>query len=457
MPTDASGADPKPKKKKAVAASPAPDFFSEHGQGGGDSPSDPGTVETPQPGYGTGGGLPDVPVENGGSSSAPGVTVPTPDNTDYSALLGVYGLPQDIVDRINGYYHSSLNPDGTINYQEAYTLAHAYILGTPWYAATYPGIQQGINAGLFNDESGYRAYQNTVNQVYRQYYGREALPGEISGYITAGKQPGQVANEFQAAAIKGNFSDPLKALFGDTDLTALANQQAGIDSALGQKVAAEASLYTSIAPLYQNFYGRDPTRGELDQLTAAGTSPQTVAQQFATTENINGMNPAVRDIFTPDEIKQVALDAAGGITPNGSALKSLMDLSLQLNPIYHQYTGAGVSRQDVEDAQTGGLTPQTVGEQFQGAAYIAANKGDIQQASGSFGDTGQLSAAELKSLGEETAGLDTPQGQALAAAYNKTLARFHGVFKGVLASPALSLASGRLAGPGATKPPDVAA
>jgi hypothetical protein len=53
----------------------------------------------------------------------------------------------------------------------------------------------------------------------------------------------------------------------------------------------------------------------------------------------------------------------------------------------------------VEDALNGDLTPQTVANQFQGAAYIAANKQDIQQATGAFGDTDQFSADELKALG----------------------------------------------------------
>lgn len=467
-----------------------------------------------------------------GDASATG-TAPV----DWSALLGEAGLPQDVIDELTNIFQQTGGDLTT-----AIPLAQAYVRGTSWYAQTYPGIQDGINAGLFSDESGYMQYENQVNQIYQQYYGRNALSSEVSGYITGGKSVSQIANQFQSAATQANFSDPLQGLFSPDELTALANEESGIDTALGQHIQAEANLYSQVGTLYQNFYGRAPTRADLDNLTSAGTDAATVAQQFATSENINAMDPSISSLFTPAEIQQIALDAAGGTTQNGAALtkemtlasqlntvyqqyygtgitrqqldqayqsgttaatltqqlatqenaagispsikslftpaeiqevagdaagglsqngvalKAEMDLASQLNPIYQQYqNGTGITRQQLDAAYQSGTSADTVGKQFAGSAYISANQGDIQQTSGAFGDTGQLTAPQLTALGNEQAGLDTPLGQQLATAFSKAQQRMQGAFKGVLASPALSLSSGSIASQNATKPSDVQA
>lgn len=378
---------------------------------------------------------PDTSDPGGNSPTTP--ALPPPDTTDYSVILGFYGLSTADINEINRIYHSSLNPDGSINMQEAYTLAVAYVRGTAWYATTYPGIQAGINAGLFNDESGYKAYQNQVNQIVQQYYQRPATAGEVANYIAQGQTVARVAAGFQSAAILGNISDPLKGLFTPDQLKAFADQQAGIDTALGQQVTKEANLATQVNLLYQNFYGRGVTKSELDTLTANGTDAQAVAQQFATQDNINGMNPAIKDLFTPAEIQQIALEAAGGTTQNGQQLTALANLATQLNPIAHQYTGAGISRDEINSAYTTGLTPTQYSGQLQGKAYADANAPEIQQTTGSFGE-GLLSSEDLQSLGQEATGYDTPQGQKVLAAFQRAQTRMAGAFKGSLASPAVT-------------------
>ena len=55
--------------------------------------------------------------------------------------------------------------------------------------------------------------------------------------------------------------------------------------------------------------------------------------------------PKIPDL-TPEEIKQIALERAGGVTATGQVLNAQANLAAQLNPLYHQYTGAGVSRED---------------------------------------------------------------------------------------------------------------
>lgn len=371
-------------------------------------------------------------------------TAPT---IDWEAVLGQYGIPPDVV--------SELTQLWAINFKNpnAFDIARAYVRSTQWYTETYPGIQQGLNAGLFTSEQGYKTYQNQINVLYQQYYGRPATASETATYIKSGLPASYVANEFQAQAILGNINDPLRALFTPAELQAFANQQAGIDTELGQKIVAQANLAMQIGPLYTDFYGRAPTRAEIDQLTQSGTDAQTVARQFTTQENINAMNPAVSALFTPQEIHDIALDQAGGITPTGKRLADLAQLATQLNPLYHQYTNDGVSRAEVEQAYSAGTPVNDIAKQFAGKAFIEANKGEIQQTTGAFGDAGQLTPEQLTALGSEQAGYDTPLGQVALAAYGKAQQRLQGVFKGFLASPSLTIQGGKLRGP--QRQPDV--
>lgn len=474
--------------------------------------------------------------ETGAAAQPPAGTASAaaPDTAiDWSAMLGEYGMPDQLVGELNRIFTTT----GDLN--QAIPIAQAYVRGTEWYAQTYPGIQQGINNGLFGDEQGYRSYQNVVDQLYQQYYGRPATPGEVAQYAKAGQNAAQVGNQFQSAAIQGNLSDPMRAWFTPDELKAYADQAAGIDSALGQRITAEADLAVNINSLYQDFFGRAVSRDELNSLWQGGTSPQDVAKQFATQANINAMNPAVSHLFSQQEIQEMALTRAGGITPNGLKLNDIADLARQLNSVYHVYTGNGVTRDEVMGAYNGGLTADEVRRQleagtiskslpqylknifgdadvglvgkeiagasstaegkrlrdlmqaapqfnqvfqqyqnravtkdelgqlvdqgttadivarkFSGQAYADTNRNDIQYASGAFGQ-GPLSEAQLTALGQQEAGYDTPQGQQLFAAYQKALKRMDSVFRGVLASPSMSIQGGRLAGP--RKPTDIGA
>lgn len=363
-----------------------------------------------------------------GGSTAPATAAPP----DWDTILGEYGLPSDVIAQLNNIWTAAGS-----NVSAAVTLAQAYIRGTTWYAQTYPGIQQGINAGLFTDEQSYRAYENQVDQIYQQYWGRPATSAELNARITSGQSVSQVANQFQSGAILGNISDPLKGLFTADELKAYSNEQAGIDTALGQQISQEANMASQINTLYNNFYGRNVTRSELDQVTSQGLDPSAVAQQFATQSNINAMDPAIKDLFTPAEIQQIALQAAGGTTQNGQQLSQLASLATQLNPLYHQYTGAGVSRDEINAAYSAGTTPTQIGQQLSGAAWEKANEADIQQTSGAFG-TGQLSSTDLQNLGNQEGGYDTPAGQALLTAFQKAQQRMQGAFKGTLANPSVT-------------------
>lgn len=315
---------------------------------------------TPSGGGDSGGG--DTGGGSAGAGSGSGATTSNQPNapTDWSGLLGFYGLPQDVINQLNLIWQQSGS-----NPQAAVLLAQAYVRGTQWYKTTYPSIQQGINAGLFGDEQGYRTYQNSVNQLFQQYFGRAATSAELTYYIGSGTNVGQVSQHLQSQALQGTISDPLKALFTRPELQALTDEQAGIDSALGQQITQKANLAIQVGQLYRDFYGRAISRGELDSLTQEGLDATTVARQFATQANLNAMNPAVVGLFTSDELHQMALQAAGGQTQDGTALQQMASLAAQLNQVYQTYHGTNVTRDELNQAYSQGFSAQQVSNALQ--------------------------------------------------------------------------------------------
>jgi hypothetical protein len=159
--------------------------------------------------------------------------------TDWSAYLDFWNLPPDLKKELDSIFRNT--PD--VN--QAIAKAQAYVRGTPWYAQTYPGIQNAIAKGLVRDEAGYRALQNQFNQVYRQYNnGQELSAGEYAGYLGEGISADTLARRFQGAAltnVEGNDWQYLEGNFGegrlsDTEKSAYGQQRAGIDSELGLRV-----------------------------------------------------------------------------------------------------------------------------------------------------------------------------------------------------------------------------
>jgi hypothetical protein len=124
-------------------------------------------------------------------------------------------------------------------------------------------------------------------------------------------------------------------------------------------------MATKVQQLYSEFYGRNVTRRELNELVSGGLTPEAVARNFATIANINGMNPAVRDLFTQSEIKDIALAMAGGVSENGSLLQQKAQLAAQMNTAAHTFSGTGVTRQEVEDAWSQGLTADEVAKRLE--------------------------------------------------------------------------------------------
>lgn len=369
-----------------------------------------------------------------------------PTAQDWLQTLASVGLTPAMIGELNKIWIGA-GGDAKV----ATPLALRYVRSTPWYAKTYPGISAGINAGLFSDERGYSDYRNTITQVYKQYYNRAPTNAEVGVYVTKGQSPTQIAKQFSSAAAAGSIPDPLKKLFTPAELKALTDQAAGIDTALGQRIKAEAELASGVSQMYQDFTGKPVSRAALDSLLKAGATPEAVGRAFAQQENVNAMNPAVAALFTPGEVQQAAAAAAGSLTPEGKKLQSLMSLTAQLNPIYHQYTGQGVSRAEVDQAFQAGTDPAAVAAHFGGQAFVGAHGQEIQQALGSFGD-GQASAAQLQTLGENAVGYDSAMGQQLQASFEKAQRRMQTSFRSTLGRATFAF---RSAGQG--KPTDVGA
>lgn len=164
---------------------------------------------------------------------------------DYSNFLNIYGLPADVQAKVQRIFSNT--PD----LQQATLLAMSYIRGTSWYAQTYPGIQEGIAKGLISNEADYRSYLNNVNTLTKQYLGRDVGAGEIGDYLKQGYDASRIGRIYQGGAIsKTNAGDwnyatgafdengPLSA----DEQAALGQEQAGIDTALGQKVQRRLDL-----------------------------------------------------------------------------------------------------------------------------------------------------------------------------------------------------------------------
>lgn len=346
------------------------------------------------------------PAGTDASSSGPnyggGAKAPVAPPVDWAEVLGAYGLPPDVITALNNIWTTT----GAVgDVQQAVLLAQAYVRGTQWYRDTYPGIQDGINAGLFGDEQGYRAYRNQVTQLYDQYFSRAPTDRELTGYITSGKSVGQVANQMQAGALMGTISDPLRALFTQDELRALTDEQAGIDSGLGEQITQQANLAVQVGQMYKDFFGRALTRPELDQLVKSGTDASTVARQFATASNVNAMNPAIAGLFTPSEIHEIALDAAGGTTQYGKELGQLASLAAQLNQVYLTYHGTQVTRDELNQAWNDGLSADQVARHLESGSILAALPAYL----GGLFNTQELQAIAAQESGES----DTAQGRQL--------------------------------------------
>lgn len=211
------------------------------------SPYSPGATPLP-PGSPTPSGPSPAPAP----PSNPYVAPPTPDtetnkhleNADWAAaFFGSLGLPKDVVEQVNKLFtqYSDVNA--------ASAAALGYIRGTSWYATTYPGIAEGIQKGLVSNEADYRNLLNQQSQVYKQYLGRDVTSAEFASNLGEGVPLSTVGGRLQGAALAGTYGNDWRYKLGafdtaptDAEVTALGQEGAGLDSALGQQVKKRLDL-----------------------------------------------------------------------------------------------------------------------------------------------------------------------------------------------------------------------
>lgn len=206
-------------------------------------PPDIGTVEEVLQAAGYPPPKPPAAPDGGGGGGKTTPTAAGPPNLpagDWAtSFFSSLGLPGDVQAKVNQIFtqYSDVNA--------ASAAAIAYIRGTPWYAQTYPGIQDAITRGLVSDEAGYRGLLNQQTQVYKQYAGRDITSAEFAANLKEGASVDTLAKRFQGTAYVGAYGPDIRYALGNfgegtppsgSDLQALGEQEVGLSSPVGVRL-----------------------------------------------------------------------------------------------------------------------------------------------------------------------------------------------------------------------------
>lgn len=328
------------------------------------------------------------------------------------------------------------------------------------------GVTPPANALMIGGQAATKSvYQGiwgaNYENIYESFTGQQPTPAQIAQTLASGTSTYTLKTQLAAQpaftsspiykANAASITDRAKQLLGThapptfiRDALAQGWDASQIDAQLKALPAYKTgpvfkSDLASARNIYESVFGHAPPKSELPWLENAvtkGWSGDLIQQRLRSEPAFKQSHPGF-----DQGIKQgLFADEAGYRHYSG-----------QINQVYNQYHGADAHPAEVAHYIQQGVTPTVLGQQFQGKSYISANKNDIQYALSTMGP-GAAGPKQLTALGREKAGLDTPLGQQVQTAYEKALTRLHGAFQGVLASPALSLAGGRLQG--AARPPD---
>ena len=105
--------------------------------------------------------------------------------------------------------------------------------------------------------------------------------------------------------------------------------------------------------------------------------------------------------------------------------------------LYRQYAQRDITPAEYAQHLREGVSVDTVGSRFQGAALATTYGNDWQYTAGAFG-TGRLDATQLKTLGEQNAGLSSQPGIGLQKMVEEASGKLRRVFEGVLATGTLA-------------------
>jgi hypothetical protein len=212
---------------------------------------------------------------------------------DWRSYLANWGFPDDVVNTLDSIFRKY----DANHVADAQAAALAYIRSTPWYTQHFPGIQDGINQGLFTDEQGYRQYVSGVNDLTQTALGRAPTTDEIVGYIQKGWTPQRVGNFFQAqgfiAADRGLIP---QGMFSDDELAKIADVQAGVGGAEGQNLFDLFQYAQQTNPVFLRHFGRNIRRDELAMYQQQGQTPDTLERHFTGQELVQTQRPELEQL-----------------------------------------------------------------------------------------------------------------------------------------------------------------
>jgi hypothetical protein len=333
-------------------------------------------------------------------------------------------------------------PTVTQSQVDASLAANPQAAGSNGTLFTYSGVGTPSNPG----PAGQTSYSTPAAAApappvdYSSFLGIYGLPGDVANKINQIFQQNSDVNQATAIAMAYVRGTPW-----------YTQTYPGIQEGIAKGVVSNEADYrayvNNIQGLTKQFYNRDASATDIAGYLASGFTIGHVQNLFQADANFaadRGQVPA--GLFTDAELHSIANGQAGIGDQNSQDLAARFGYAQSINNVYRTHFGRDITRGELNSQFAAGVTPDIADRTFTGQSYIAANRNDIQAASGAFGE-GRLDDAALAALGNQTAGLDTTQGQIIQAAYQKALQRLHGAFQGVLANPSLSLGPNGLSAP----------
>lgn len=216
----------------------------------------------PRPGQDPGGNLGGTGAStSGGSGSGSGGSSGGTGSVDYSNLFAFFGMTPDMIQQINkamAQYISSGMPEQTaydliVGQIRGGQIGGNYKNGQSWYQYTYQGISYGMANGLVDSadpERSYRAYVNTVNQYYHEYFNRDATTAEILQFMQSGTSSDRVNAQLKGQSFANAYASGDSNAMGfswNAALEAFGGQKGPLDDA--QKLALGESMTGYSTPL----------------------------------------------------------------------------------------------------------------------------------------------------------------------------------------------------------------
>lgn len=117
------------------------------------------------------------------------------------------------------------------------------------------------------------------------------------------------------------------------------------------------------------------------------------------------------------------------------------------NDLYNRNHGRNITTEELLANFGAGFDLNRLGGELDSAAWVKANRGDLQYAQGAFGEGAQFDEKELDALGDQRVGINNALGADLMVKVEKAQQRLRKIFEGTLAQspmvPTSSASSGK--------------